>query len=328
MRVADGARRARKELIRAAAMRIAIMVPMSGSLQHAGPQMRTTTHAADTAKTTLLTTLAMVAFAANSILCRLALQEPTIDPASFGSVRLASGALALALIVRLLRGEAKPARPDWWAATMLFLYVACFSFAYLYLTAGTGALILFGAVQLTMFLGGRRAGERFRPLAWVGFAMAVAGLVYLLAPGVTAPSPIGGGLMTIAGIAWGIYSLRGRVVASPLKATAANFAGAVPLALAASVLSIGDLHVAPSGLALAAASGAVTSGLGYVIWYAALRELTALSAATVQLSVPVIAAAGGAVMLSEEIPLRLVVASVATLGGIALVLVQRNAPPR
>ncbi len=178
---------------------------------------KTTTHAGDTVRTALLTALAMIAFAANSILCRLALQDPTIDAASFGTVRLLSGAVALAFIARLTPGGGSPSRPDWWAAAMLFLYVACFSFAYLYLTAGTGALILFGAVQLTMFLGGLRDGERFRPLAWVGFAMAIAGLIYLLAPGVTAPSPIGGALMGIAGIAWGIYSLRGRGVASPLR---------------------------------------------------------------------------------------------------------------
>ena len=290
--------------------------------------MRTTTHAADTAKTALLTALAMVAFAANSILCRLALQATKVDAASFGSVRLASGALALALIVRFLRGETKPARSDWWAAAMLFLYVACFSFAYRYLSAGTGALILFGAVQLTMFIVGLWRGERFRPLAWAGFAVAVAGLAVLLAPGVTAPSPAGGALMAIAGVAWGVYSLRGRGVESPLRATAGNFARAVPFALAVSVVCANDFRISTTGAALAVASGAITSGIGYVIWYAALRGLTAMSAASVQLSVPVIAALGGATLLAEAITLRLVVASVATLGGIALVLVQKKAPRR
>lgn len=282
--------------------------------------MRATTDAADTVKTALLTAAAMVAFAANSILCRLALQVPTIDAASFGSVRLAAGAVTLAFIVHFLRAEAEPVRADWWAVVVLFLYVACFSFAYLHLSAGTGALILFGAVQLTMFLAGLARGERFRPLAWAGFATAVGGLVYLLAPGVTAPSPVGGALMAAAGVAWGIYSLRGRGVARPLEATAANFARAVPFALALSVLFVADLHASPAGLALAVASGALTSGIGYVIWYAALRGLTAFSAATVQLSVPVIATAGGALMLAEDISLRLVVASVATLGGVALAL--------
>jgi len=182
---------------------------------------------------------------------------------------------------------------------MLFLYVACFSFAYLYLSAGTGALILFGAVQITMFLSGLRRGERFRPLAWGGFALALAGLIVLLAPGVTAPSPVGGALMAVA---------------------ATNFAWAVPLALALSVVSLRDFQMSSTGVALAIASGAVTSGVGYVIWYAALRGLTALSAATVQLSVPVIAAIGGALLMSEQITLRLLVASVATLGGVALAL--------
>jgi drug/metabolite transporter (DMT)-like permease len=275
-------------------------------------------------RTALLTALAMIAFATNSILCRLALQNPTIDAASFGSVRLMSGALALAIIVHLLRGETKPARPDWWAAAMLFLYVACFSFAYLYLAAGTGALILFGAVQLTMFVSGLRGGERFRPLAWAGFAMAVAGLAFLLAPGVTAPSPVGAVLMAVAGVAWGVYSLRGRGVENPLRATAANFARAVPFALTVSAVFAQDFRVSTTGIALAVASGAITSGIGYVIWYAALRGLTSMSAATVQLSVPVIAAIGGATLLAEEITLRLVVASAATLGGIALVLVQRQ----
>jgi drug/metabolite transporter (DMT)-like permease len=279
---------------------------------------------AETVRTALLTALAMVAFAANSILCRLALQDPAIDAASFGSVRLVSGAVALAVIVHLLRGEANPARPDWWAAAMLFLYVACFSFAYLYLSAGTGALILFGAVQLTMFMVGLRRGERFRPLAWAGFAMAIAGLAFLLAPGVTAPSPLGAALMAVAGVAWGVYSLRGRGVASPLQATAANFARAVPFALAVSIVFASDFRVSPHGVLLAVASGALTSGIGYVVWYAALRGLAAMSAATVQLSVPVLAAIGGATLLAEEITLRLVVAALATLGGIALVLARKR----
>jgi len=277
-------------------------------------------------RTVLLTALAMVAFAANSILCRLALHDPTIDAASFGTIRLLSGAVALAFIARLMPGAgASASRPDWWAAAMLFLYVACFSFAYLYLAAGTGALILFGAVQLTMFVAGIRSGERFRPLAWAGFTMAVGGLVFLLAPGVTAPSPVGGALMTVAGIAWGIYSLRGRGVANPLRATAANFTRAVPFALVVSAVWAGDFRVSPVGVAFAVASGAITSGIGYVIWYAALRGLTALGAATVQLSVPVIAAIGGTLLISESITLRLIVASGATLGGVALVLGQKRA---
>lgn len=265
----------------------------------------------------------MVAFAANSLLCRLALAQPRIDPASFGSIRLVSGALVLALIVQMRADSDAPPRSDWLAATMLFAYVALFSFAYLSLSAGTGALILFGAVQLTMLGAGLRAGERFAPAAWAGLAAAIAGLVYLVSPGVSAPAPLGATSMALAGAAWGVYSLRGRGVADPLAATASNFARAVPLALALSVLTAGAVHADAPGVALAVASGALSSGIGYVIWYAALRGLTAMRAATVQLSVPPIAAIGGALMLAEPLTPRLMLASAAILGGIAVVLATR-----
>ena len=270
----------------------------------------------------------MIAFAANSILCRLALQKPLIDAASFGSIRLVSGALTLALIVRWMQRDGKRTKTDWLAAAMLFLYVACFSFAYLSLSAGTGALILFGAVQFTMFVVGLHAGETFRPLSWTGLALAALGLVYLVSPGLSAPAPLGAGLMAVAGIAWGIYSLRGRGVTDPLCATAGNFRRAVPFALLVSLLFHAGFHAAPAGVALAVVSGAVTSAVGYVIWYAAMRGLSATRAATVQLSVPVIAALGGALLLSEPLTLRLLLSSVATLGGIALVLSQRAARTR
>lgn len=265
----------------------------------------------------------MVAFAANSLLCRLALAQPRIDPASFGSIRLVSGALVLALIVRMRAGSDAPPRSDWLAATMLFAYVALFSFAYLSLPAGTGALILFGAVQLTMLGAGLRAGERFAPAAWAGLAAAIAGLVYLVSPGVSAPAPLGATSMALAGAAWGVYSLRGRGITDPLAATASNFARAVPLALALSVLTAGAVHADGPGVVLAVASGALSSGIGYVIWYAALRGLTAMRAATVQLSVPPIAAIGGALMLAEPLTPRLMLASAAILGGIAVVLATR-----
>lgn len=278
-----------------------------------------------TLRIALLTALAMLAFATNSILCRLALANPTIDPASFTSVRLVSGAVALALIVSWTRGRSRAGGGDWTAAAMLFLYAVFFSFAYLYLSAGTGALILFGAVQLTMFVVGLRAGEHFRPLSWLGLGLAIAGLVYLVSPGLAAPSPLGAGLMAVAGVAWGVYSLRGRGVADPLGATAGNFARAVPLALLVSLVFLADFDLTAEGVALAIASGAIASGVGYVIWYAALRDLSATRAATVQLSVPVIAAFGGVLLLSEAITLRLLVSTAATLGGIALVLSQRRA---
>lgn len=280
------------------------------------------------ARIVLLTSMAMLAFAANSLLCRLALLQSSIDPASFSSVRLVSGALALALIVRLKSGPAPAARADWPAAAMLFGYVACFSFAYVTLSAGTGALILFGTVQLTMLAAGLWAGESFRLLAWVGFALAVGGLVYLLSPGITAPAPMGATLMALAGVSWGGYSLRGRGVADPLAATASNFLRAVPFALALSLFFAMQSHASSSGLALAMASGALTSGIGYVIWYAALAGLSAMRAATVQLSVPPVAALGAMMALSESITPRWALASVAILGGIFLVLASRSQVPK
>jgi drug/metabolite transporter (DMT)-like permease len=277
------------------------------------------------AKTLALTALAMAAFAANSLLCRIALGGQTIDAASFTTVRLASGALMLWLIVRS-RGapDSRPRDSDWLAAAMLFVYAVTFSFAYMTLSAGTGALILFGVVQLTMIFAGLRGGEHFSGPSWAGLAIALAGLAYLVSPGVTAPEPGGALLMAVAGIGWGIYSLRGRGVADSLRSTARNFLLTVPLALMVSLALAGDFHADSRGLALAVISGAVASGLGYVIWYSALRGLSATSAATVQLSVPVIAAFGGVLFLSEAVTPRLLVASAAILGGIAIVLTQRS----
>jgi drug/metabolite transporter (DMT)-like permease len=277
-------------------------------------------------QTTLLTAVAMLAFAANSLLCRLALQRGEIDPGSFAGIRLVSGAIVLAVIVRFRSERPVPSHADWLAAAMLFAYVAFFSFAYLSLSAGTGALILFGAVQLTMFSVGLRSGEKFGSVAWLGLALAVGGLVYLVSPGIAAPPLVGAALMAIAGVAWGVYSLRGRRVADPLAATAGNFARATPLALFLSVLFIinARAYANEAGVALAIASGALTSGIGYVIWYAALSKLTAMRAATVQLSVPLIAAFGGVAFLSEAITPRLAAASATILGGIAMVLTSKS----
>jgi drug/metabolite transporter (DMT)-like permease len=277
-------------------------------------------------QTTVLTAAAMLAFAANSLLCRLALQRGEIDPVSFAGIRLVSGAIVLAVIVRFRSERPAPGHADWLAAAMLFVYVAFFSFAYLTLSAGTGALILFGAVQLTMFSVGLRSGEKFGSVAWLGLALAVAGLVYLVSPGIAAPPLVGAALMAIAGVAWGVYSLRGRGVADPLAATAGNFARAAPLGLLMSVLFITDAraYANEAGVALAIASGALTSGIGYVIWYAALSKLTAMRAATVQLSVPLIAAFGGVAFLSEAITPRLAAASATILGGIAMVLTSKS----
>jgi len=262
----------------------------------------------------------MVAFAANSVLARLALRATEIDPATFTAVRIGAGALVLAMIVALRRGAFGG---SWASASALFVYAAAFSFAYLSLATGTGALLLFGAVQITMIGVGLARGERLSPRQLVGMALALGGLVVLVAPGVEAP-PLGAALlMAASGAAWGIYSLRGRGSDDPVGASAGNFLRAAPLALAlAAIIWIrGDtLQLDPTGIGYAVLSGAVTSGLGYVAWYAILPFLRATSAATVQLSVPVLAALGGVAFVAEPITLRLALASVATLGGIALVL--------
>jgi drug/metabolite transporter (DMT)-like permease len=267
----------------------------------------------------------MLAFAANSLLCRLALGAQQIDAASFTSVRIISGAMMMGLLI--LPRARKNAFPgiNWRSVSALFAYMICFSIAYLSLPAGTGALILFAAVQLTMIMVALRSGESLPKLSWIGLLLAVAGLVYLVSPGLSAPDPAGAALMIVAGIAWGCYSLLGRSAADPLQATAYNFIFSVPLALLCSVFFLREMHVTLTGIAVAAASGAIASGLGYFIWYAALKQLAAIRAATVQLSVPVLAAIGGVLLLAEPLTLRLLVASAATLGGIAIVLTQRPA---
>jgi drug/metabolite transporter (DMT)-like permease len=264
-------------------------------------------------RTVFLTVIAMLAFAANSLLCRLALGQGLIDAATFTTVRMISGAVMLCLIVLFRRQTRSPSTATWRSAFMLFVYMASFSFAYLSL----------GAVQLTMFIVALREGEHFSFMSWVGLAAAILGLIYLVSPGLTAPDPMGAVLMAIAGIAWGIYSLLGRGAADPLEATARNFVYAVPFAVIVSLIWLNEFSGSPLGLALAVASGAITSGCGYVIWYAALAGLTSTRAATVQLTVPVIAAFGGVVILSEHITLRLLIASAATLGGVAIVVAQR-----
>jgi drug/metabolite transporter (DMT)-like permease len=270
-----------------------------------------------------LTALAMSAFAANSILNRLALTDTAIDAASFTLIRLAAGALVLCALVRRQSGGRLAG--DWPGACALFVYAAAFSFAYRALPAGTGALLLFGTVQVSMIAAGMFKGERFRPLQVAGFAAALAGLGVLLAPGVSAPPVDAALLMVLAGLAWGVYSLRGRHArGTPLAVTAGNFARAVPLAIGLSMVSAADAQIDLAGTGYAVLSGAVASGVGYAIWYSALRGLTATQAATVQLSVPVIAALGGALLLAEPLTARLALASAATLGGIALVVTTRR----
>lgn len=272
-----------------------------------------------TARTLLLTALAMLAFAGNSLLCRLALRDGDIDAASFTSLRIVSGALTLWLLLRL-RGSATPGAGSWPAAAALFAYAAAFSFAYNSLDAGTGALLLFGAVQISMLLWGFYRGERLNRLSTAGLLIALAGLLVLLLPGASAPATGGALLMVLAGMAWGAYSLLGRGVADPLAATAGNFLRAVALALPLSLLLFEHATWSHNGVIYALLSGALTSGVGYFIWYAALAGLKSFQAASVQLSVPIIAALAGVVLLDEALSLRLALSSLAVLGGIALIL--------
>lgn len=271
----------------------------------------------------LATWAAMIAFAANSLLCRLALRDTAIDPASFTGIRLAAGALALWLLMRPWRRPAIGG--SWRSALALFGYAAAFSYAYRSLSAGTGALLLFGAVQLTMFAGAWRSGERMSRRQACGIAFAFGGLLVLLFPGIHAPPVSGALLMALAGMAWGWYSLLGRGVPDPMSATAGNFLRCLPIVFALCAGTAETATYDPLGVIYAIASGALASGVGYAIWYTALRGLTASQAATVQLSVPVIAAIGGIVWLGESLSWRLAFAGVAVLGGIALAL-RRSAP--
>jgi drug/metabolite transporter (DMT)-like permease len=270
-----------------------------------------------------LTGLAMLAFAGNSLLCRLALKQTSLDASSFTTLRLVSGALMLWLIVRIRHGKPM-AGGNWWSALALFIYAAGFSFAYVHLPAATGALLLFGAVQATMIGYGLTRGERFRRPQMTGLMLALGGLVGLLLPGLSEPPLAGSILMLGAGVAWGIYSLRGRGAGDATLVTAGNFMRAAPIAVMLTVLLWGQIKLDAAGLVYALASGALASGLGYTVWYTVLPALKSTHAATVQLSVPVLATLGGVVFLGESITLRLVLASAAILGGIALVILEKR----
>jgi drug/metabolite transporter (DMT)-like permease len=272
----------------------------------------------------VLTALAMIAFAGNSLLCRQALKHTAIDAATFTLVRVLSGAVCLWIIVQVRRGSSSKSG-NWVSALALFGYAALFSFAYLRLTAGTGALLLFGAVQATMICWALLHGERFRVWQLVGLLLAISGLVALVFPGLSAPPLSAAALMLGAGIAWGIYSLRGKGSGDPLLTTAGNFLRAVAMAALLSAVTWRSANFDSAGIGYAIVSGALASGVGYAIWYSALPALKASAAATVQLSVPVLAAVGGILFLGEAMTLRLAVASIAVLGGIALVIVERHA---
>ena len=272
----------------------------------------------------ICTILALVAFAGNSLLCRAALAHTHIDAASFTTVRLLSGAVVLCCLV-WLRKAARAGRGNWLSALALFAYAAGFSFSYLHLTAAAGALLLFGAVQTTMIGYGIWSGERLQWPQMAGLVLACGGLIGLLLPGLSAPPLMGALLMIGAGAAWGIYSLRGRHGGDSLKITAGNFVRTVPMALVLSLVLAGRTSLDPAGLGYAFLSGALTSGVGYAIWYTALPSLKSSSAATVQLSVPILAAVGGVFFLGESLTLRLLVASAAIIGGIALVVLTGKA---
>ena len=274
-----------------------------------------------TTRAVFLTGVAMLAFAGNSILCRLALRDGAIDPASFTSVRLVSGAVTLMIIFWITRrGDTPRAHGSWLSACVLFFYAICFSYAYITLSAGAGALILFGFVQGTMIAIGIWSGDRPTTPEWLGWSLAFAGLVWLVLPGVEAPPWSGASLMAIAGIAWGVYSIRGRTESDALASTASNFMLTIPMVAVLTLVTFTGADISTHGITLAIVSGAITSGIGYVIWYAALEYLSAIQAALVQLSVPAIATAGGVLLLLEPLSLRLLIASALVLGGISIAL--------
>jgi drug/metabolite transporter (DMT)-like permease len=286
----------------------------------------------------LYTALALVAFAFNSILCRLALRGEEADAAGFTAVRLASGAVMLVVISylctspRVSKGDTLnpngPISPlltrglahygSWTSAFFLFAYAVCFSFAYLGLTAGTGALILFGAVQMTMIVAAIFKGDRPTVIEWCGLAIAIGGLVYLVLPGLASPPPVSSALMAAAGLSWGVYTLRGRTGGEPLANTTGNFVRSLPFAAVLAIVYLPNLHLSTRGIALAILSGALASGVGYTVWYAALKHNTSTRAAVLQLAVPVIAAVLGIVLLAEAATTRLAIAAALILGGIAL----------
>jgi drug/metabolite transporter (DMT)-like permease len=271
------------------------------------------------------TSFALVAFAFNSILCRLALGAEAIDAASFTTVRLVSGALTLWIIFSFFgKRESVLKQGNWFSAFFLFAYAICFSLAYISLTTATGALILFGSVQLTMITAALAKGERPNALEWLGLIFAFGGLIYLVFPGLAAPPILSSALMIFAGIAWGFYTLRGRGSTNPLADTTGNFLRSVPMIVLVSLPFINQIHLSQQGILFAVLSGAVASGIGYSVWYAALKYHTATRAAILQLSVPALAASGGAIILSESVSLRLMLASALILGGIGLAILGKK----
>jgi len=273
-------------------------------------------------RTALFAAMALLGFAANSLLCRLALRAGEIDAASFTAIRLASGALVLALLV-VTRGARLRGAGNWTSAIALGAYAVMFSIAYRELSAGTGALLLFGAVQLTMIAGALRSGERPTALQCAGWFVAAAGLVVLTAPGIDPPPPFEAALMLGAGVAWGVYTLRGRIAGDALMATTGNFVRTLPFAIILAIVALAsDAHLTVAGVALAAASGGIASGIGYSLWYAAVPGLGATRAATIQLAVPVLTAIAGIALLGESLRIALAIGGSAIVLGLALALVR------
>ena len=266
---------------------------------------------------------ALVAFAANSVLCKLALGENAIDATGFTLIRLFSGALMLALLLVLTRNTKTRSRGSWQASVWLFLYAICFSFAYLSLDTGTGALILFGAVQVTLIISGFVSGTKLSRVEGFAISLAFAGLVYLMLPGVNAPSVSGFLLMGLAGIAWGFYTLLGRRASNPLTDTAFNFIRTLPLLSLLLLVNYQDISLSIPGTGYAVLSGALASGLGYTIWYYAVKGLSTTQAAVVQLLVPVLAALGGVVFANEFVSNRLLISAMMILSGILIVVLSK-----
>jgi drug/metabolite transporter (DMT)-like permease len=284
-----------------------------------------------TIKILFLASLTLIAFAGNSVLCRLALEKSTIDPYSFTALRLFGAVLVLVPLSRFIRdGKGKTKgigwpQGSWRSGCMLYVYAAAFSMAYSSLSSGTGALILFGAVQITMLLAAHRNGERMRTTQWAGFGVAIAGIIYLVSPGISAPNPQGALLMSLSGVAWGLYSIAGRGSASlSTLTTSGNFLRAAPLALLVSVCALSQMQLSAEGIILALISGVITSGIGYVIWYMTLPKLTTHQAAMTQLLVPPIATIGGVLFIHEPFTTRLGIASMMVIGGVAWSILRRS----
>lgn len=280
-------------------------------------------------KTILLTTLALIAFAGNSVLCRLALSDNIIDAASFTSIRLFSGALFLVFLITITtrkntKETSNNKKGSWLSALFLFIYAAAFSYAYISLDTGTGALILFGAVQVTMIVADIIKGKKLVLIEWLGLFIAFIGLFYLLLPSATAPSLTGFVLMASSGIAWGFYTLAGKGSKTPLLDTSGNFLRTLPFIGLLTVLTFTNTELSNQGIILAIASGTITSGLGYAIWYSALAGLTVTNAAIIQLSVPIIAALGGIIFANESISFVLIISSFLVLGGVLTVIMGKR----